>query len=148
MNRRDFKHLRDLSGKTISAAIKLTPKQACRPLLTTDRIAIENAGGARLWMNINYNPETGTKGVNVTHEGEGPICRLDVDGTQHGPAGRSHKHSVQNENSVNENLRDGVVARADLSGKTLREVFDDFCSAANITFTGTFDAPDEGGGQS
>jgi hypothetical protein len=143
MNRRDFETLRDLPGKTISGPIKLSQKQATHPLLTTERIPIQNSQGVTVWMNINFNPETGAKAINVTLVGEGPICRLDVDGSCHGDAGRSHKHSVQDENSVRRSLRDGVVPRPDLNGKSLRVVFEDFCTAARIVHDGTFEAPDE-----
>jgi hypothetical protein len=145
MNRLDFETLRDLPGKTIGVPIRLSQKQATQPLLTADRIPIENSQGATLWMNINYNPETGAKGINVTLVGEGPICRLDVDGSVHGDAGRSHKHSVQDEASVRRGLREGVVPRPDLSGKTIREVFEGFCAAARITHTGEFQDPEVGG---
>jgi hypothetical protein len=142
MNRRDFESLRDLPEKTISGLVRLSQKQATQPLLTADRIPIENTQGVSVWMNINYNPETGAKGINVTVAGEGPICRLDVDGSRHGDAGRSHKHAVQDENSVRRNLRDGVVPRPDLAGKRLRDVFVDFCSASKITHHGSFEDPD------
>lgn len=142
MNRLDFETLRDLPGKTISGTIKLSQKQATQPLLTADRIPIQNSQGVTVWMNINFNPETGAKGVNVTLVGEGPICRLDVDGSCHGDAGRSHKHSVQDDASVRRSLRDGVVPRADLSGKRLSEVFEDFCAAASIVHNGSFEDPD------
>lgn len=143
MNRLDFQALRDLPDKTIRGPIRLTPKQATLPLLTADRIPIENSAGFSILMNINFNPETGSKGINVTLVGEGPICRLDVDGTNHGGVGRSHKHSVRDEHSVRRSLRDGVAPRGDLSGKSLREVFDDFCERAHISFEGDFDAVDE-----
>jgi hypothetical protein len=143
MNRLDFEILRNLPGKRIRGLIRLSRKQATHPLLTADRIAIENNQGVSLWMNINYNPETGAKGINVTLVGEGPICRLDVDGSRHGDSGRSHKHSVQDESSVRRSLRDGVIARADLDGKRLREVFDDFCAAAHIIHEGQFEDPDD-----
>ena len=143
MNRRDFEALRDLPGKTIVGDIRLTQKQATQPLITADHISIQNDQGVLILMNINYNPETGTKGINVTLAGEGPICRLDVDGSNHGNSGRSHKHSVQDENSVRRSLREGVVARPDLSGMSLRQVFNDFCLAAIIAHNGMFYAPDE-----
>lgn len=141
MNRRDFEALRDVPDKRIVVDIRLGPKQATQPLLTMDRIEIENSQGVQIWMNINFNPESGAKGINVTLVGEGPICRLDVDGSVHGAAGRSHKHSVQDEMSISRSLRDGVVPRPDLGGKTLREVFDSFCAAANIAHVGTFYDP-------
>lgn len=142
MNRRDFEALRDLPGKIISVDIRLAQKQSTHPLLTADRIPIQNNQGVTLWMNINFNPETGAKGLNVTLAGEGPICRLDVDGSCHGDAGRSHKHSVQDENSIRRGLREGVIPRADLSGKSLKEIFSDFCAAANIIHYGSFEEPD------
>jgi len=146
MDRRTFETLRDLPGKTISVPIRLSQKQATHPILSAERIPIENSENVSLWMNLNYNPETGTKGINVTFVGEGPICRLDVDGSSHGNAGRSHKNSVQDDRSIRRSLRDGVVPRAELSGKSLRVVFDDFCRAANITHTGTFVDPESEAG--
>ncbi len=143
MNRRDFETLRDLPGKAISGPIKLSQKQATHPLLTAERIPIHNSQGVTVWMNINFNPETGAKGINVTLVGEGPICRLDVDGSCHGDAGRSHKHSVQDDHSVRRGLRDGVIPRPGLDGKSLREVFENFCLAANIVHNGAFEVPDE-----
>lgn len=139
MNRLEFEALRDLPGKVIRDSVRLTQKQAFRPLMTAERIPIENSAGYPLVVNINFNPETGSKGINVTLIGEGPICRLDVDGTSHGTAGRSHKHSVQDEHSIRRSLRDAVIPRSDLSGKSLREVFGDFCDKAQISFTGDLD---------
>lgn len=136
MDRLEFEALRELSDKAIRGSIRLIQKQATRPLQTAERIRIENSFGYSLLMNINYNPETGSKGINVTLAGEGAICRLDVDGTNHGAAGRSHKHSVQDEQSVRRSLRDGVVPRSDLNGKSLRDVFRDFCERARIRFEG------------
>jgi len=142
MDRHTFETLRDLPGKTISVPIRLSQKQSTQPILSADRIPIENSEGVTLWMNLNYNPETGAKGINVTLVGEGPICRLDVDGANHRDAGRSHKHSLQDERSIRRCLRDGVIPRADLSGKPMREVFDDFCRSANIVHTSTFADPE------
>ncbi len=141
MNNPDFRALRDLSGKSIDVDIKLVEKAATHPLLTASRIPITNPSGVNIVMNVNYNLETGAKTINVTLIGEGPICRLDVDGACHGSAGRSHKHSVQDDHSVARNLRDGVQTRADLSGKTIQDVFADFCAAANINHNGTFEVP-------
>ncbi len=75
--------------------------------------------------------------------GVGRICRLDVDGTAHRPAGRSHKHSVQSERCSDRNLPDGVIDRADLSGRSLAELFAVFCEMAQITHLGTFEPPAE-----
>jgi hypothetical protein len=81
--------------------------------------------------------------VNVYALGTGPICRLDVDGTRHGEAGRSHKHALQTERCPDRNLPDGVVARADLAGRMMREVFDELCRIADISFSGALQDPGE-----
>jgi hypothetical protein len=146
MNRDRFEQLRDLPGKRIAGPITFSKKQATQPMLHADNISIDNSLGAPLKMNINYNPETGAKGINVVHVGEGPICRLDVDGAEHRDRGRSHKHRVEGDTSVRRHLADGVVARPELAGKPLREVFAIFCQQANITFEGEFAAPDGGDG--
>jgi hypothetical protein len=75
--------------------------------------------------------------------GLGPICRLDVDGAAHRPAGRSHKHSLVTERCPDWNLRDGVEDRPDLAGRPLAEVFAIFCAMAGIVHEGVFDLPPE-----
>jgi hypothetical protein len=82
---------------------------------------------------------------NVHVPGIGPICRLDVDGPAHRPCGRSHKHSLQTEGCPDRNLPDGVIDRPDLAGKSLQEVFGQFCEMAQIRHTGTFEVPTENG---
>jgi hypothetical protein len=91
-------------------------------------------------VQITYNPESDTKGINVWVVGLGPICRLDVDGQVHGDVGRSHKHALQRESCPANNLPK-ATARADLSGKTVLEVFHEFCTIANIRHEGQFINP-------
>jgi len=142
VNRHDFEVLRDLPGKRIDVPIRLAQKQATQPIWSADRIPIVNDADVLILMNINFNPETGAKGINVTLVGEGPICRLDVDGARHGDAGRSHKHAVQDEQSIRQRLCDGVLARAELSGRTLSEVLATFCDEARIALTGPVELPE------
>jgi hypothetical protein len=73
--------------------------------------------------------------------GVGPICRLDVDGVAHRPAGRSHKHSLRTERCPGENLPLAPKDRPDLSGLPLRELFVEFCRMARIEHRGAFEAP-------
>lgn len=90
-----------------------------------------------------YNPEIGSKTCNVYVPGFGPICRLDVDGPTHRPAGRSHKHSLQGPRCPERNLPDAVIDRPDLAGRSFREVFAAFCAMANIVHKGELLIPDE-----
>lgn len=143
MNRTEFEALRDMLDKLIRQDIRFAKRSALRPALEVDGIQIENAHGVELRMNISFNPESGSKTVNVYVRGTGPICRLDVDGTRHKDAGRNHKHSLQSERCPDRNLPDGVVSCEDLAGKTMQEVFAEFCRMASIRFEGTFHAPEE-----
>lgn len=102
---------------------------------------IHNEGGWKLLLNINYNPEVGSKVFNVRAEDVGPICRLCVDGTAHGDMGRSHKHSLQAARCPDRNLPDGVIAKPELSGCSLRECFEKFCEMAGVEHRGQFQEP-------
>jgi hypothetical protein len=138
MNRTEFEALRDLPGKRISQDVRFIRRAALRPAVEAE-VRIENDQGVDLRMSMHFNPETGSKTVNVYVPGTGPICRLDVDGTRHGDAGRSHKHALATERCPDRNLPDDLTARGDLSGCSMREVFDDFCRMARIEFTGAWE---------
>lgn len=141
VNRADFEAIRDIPGKVIKGDIRLSAKKQTSPALVADGIVIENAAGAQLKLNISYNPQSGAKTFNVTVAGGGPICRLDVDGPAHRPAGRGHKHSLQTERCPDANLPDGVADRPDLLGKPISELFEIFCEMAKIDHEGTFYPP-------
>lgn len=141
MDRKDFEALRALPEKIIRVDIRFVQRKQTLPALVAENIEIENLGGIALRLNINFNPEVGSKTFNVFASGVGPICRLDVDGPMHRPAGRSHKHSLQAERCPDRNLPDGVLDRPDLSGKTVGELFEIFCTMAKIEHVGTFYPP-------
>jgi hypothetical protein len=142
MDRSDFERLRDLPGKVIRADIKFGQRKQA-PGFFADGIEVENSSGISLKLNVRFDPEIGSKTVNVVAMGVGPICRLDVDGPPHRPAGRSHKHSLQTLRCPERNLPDKVIDRPDLAGKTIKEIFEVFCEMAQITHEGTFTVPSE-----
>ena len=143
MNRVDFEALRNIPRKEIHGDIRLVRRQATAPALVAESIVIDNAAQVDLRLNITFNPEVGAKTFNVHVQGVGPICRLDVDGPAHRPGGRSHKHALRTERCSDRNLPDQVDDRPDLSGATLRQLFDTFCKMGHITHNGQFFAPDE-----
>ncbi len=143
MNRQEFEAIRDIPGKVIRGDIRFVSRQAMTPAVVAENIEIINDHQVELRLTIHCNPEVGSKTFNVHVPGKGPICRLDVDGAAHRPAGRSHKHALQSERCSDRNLPDGVADRPDLSGKTLPELFGIFCAIANITHEGQLFAPKE-----
>ena len=143
VDRMTFEAIRDIPGKVIADDIRFSRRQALAPALVAEGIAIGNDSGISLVLNITYNPRIGSKTFNVHVPGVGPICRLDVDGPAHRPAGRSHKHSLQTERCPGRNLPDRVVDGPDLAGSTVAAVFSEFCRMANIEHSGEFGSPDE-----
>ena len=144
MERAQFVLLRDIPAKRISSDIRFVRKQSLTPVLIAEGILIENPSGVELILSITLNPVVGSKTLNVHVPGVGPICRLDVDGAAHRPAGRSHKHSLQTEQCPARNLPDGVIDRPDLAGASIADVFAEFCRMANITHTGQLKLPEAG----
>jgi hypothetical protein len=143
MLRTEFEALRDLPGKMIESDIRFVRSKATSPFVIAENIRIVNDHGLDARLSIRYNPQVGSKTFNVHVPGLGPICRLDVDGPPHRPAGRSHKHALQSERCPDRNLPDGVADRSELAGKSVRELFAEFCRMAQITHRGTLEAPDE-----
>jgi hypothetical protein len=143
VNRRDFEALRDEPNKIIEGPIRLVRRVATSPALVADGIVIQSSSGFDARLSVAYNPEIGSKTCNVYVPGLGPICRLDVDGPAHRPAGRSHKHSLQSARCPDRNLPDDVLDRPDLAGRSLREVFRAFCEMAHIVHNGELIIPDE-----
>jgi hypothetical protein len=144
MNRSEFEALRELPGKRIRGDIRFVRTKTTAPAVVADGIVVENAADTELRMNLSCNLESGAKTINVYVPGVGPICRLDVDGPAHRQVGRSHKHSLQTDRCPDRNLPEEVKARPELSGKTLRDVFEAFCVIAKIEHDGTIESPDEG----
>lgn len=142
MNRLQFEAIRNVPGKHIRGDIRFAKRAATSPALVADGIVIESDGSIELRLSISFNPQVGSKTFNVHVPGVGPICRLDVDGPAHRPAGRSHNHSLQNDHCPDNNLPDGVVDNPTLAGKSVRDLFATFCAMAHIVHTGTLHTPD------
>jgi hypothetical protein len=148
MNKNEFDQLRALPGKSIQADINFAErKDAGSDNLIFEQIEVQNSLDWPVVLNGNYKPSIPSITFNFVIRGAGPICRVCVNGTVHGNAGRTHKHDLQTENDSRQNLP-VAVARPDLAEKSVREVWQILCSQANITHTGTFNAPDEEGDKS
>jgi hypothetical protein len=131
-----------LPSKTIVTDIRFAPKSGHPSLLVAEGIEVGNSLNWKAKLSIHFNPDEDSKIVNMHVDNEkGAICRLCVDNQPHWPCGRSHKHFVMTPDCPRQNLPSGVSDRPDLSGKTLREVFDVFCELTFITFSGEFYSP-------
>lgn len=141
MNRQEFEWLRDLPSKRIDEDILYAQKaKGIRVYEFRVQIVVDNRPEIVLSLDGTYNWTTDNTKFNVTLKGVGPICRVDVNGRNHRDQGRTHKHSLHTENCPRNNLPI-AVARPDLENLTSRQVFEDFCERANITFNGVFHDP-------
>jgi hypothetical protein len=112
MNRREFEQLRDLPDKEIRADIEFRRVTGAGPNLIFDGVPLENSLEWDVLLNGTYKPDIPAATFNFVVRGVGPVCRLDVNGTRHGQAGRIHKHDVTDEHDPRRNLPT-VVARPD-----------------------------------
>ena len=137
MDRAEFERLRDLPGKTIEGDILLSRIATRGPYLESEKTLIVNSHEVEAFAIVRWNKETDSKTVNVFVSGVGPICRLDVDGRVHAPAGRHHKHSLRTPSCPEGNLGRDIQPRDDLAGRTIQQVFTEFCRIAGIIHRGT-----------
>jgi hypothetical protein len=136
MNRSEFEELRDMPSKRIIGDIVMKRKKDRSMVFESGAVAISSDSSVLANVYLEFNEATGAKTVNVMVVGVGPICRLDVDGKVHRPAGRCHKHALHTPDCPADNLPRAVIDRPDLSGQTLEQVFAEFCSMAHIEHTG------------
>jgi len=144
MNRREFEQLRDLPDKRVSADIVWTAPRDGKPNLIFEQVELENSLGLDVVIIGTFKPDIPSVTFNFVLRGVGPICRVDVNGTIHGDAGRTHKHDLRRETDPRNSVPT-AVARADLEGKSARGVWNDLCERAKIEHAGTFSDPQGGG---
>lgn len=142
MNRAEFIELRDLPGKRIIGDIALKRKKDGSIVFASGTVPIRAGGSTLANLHIEYNEATDAKSMNVTIIGVGPVCRLEVDSRHHRPAGRSHKHALKTPECPSDNLPFDVLDRADLAGKSLEDVFAEFCAMAHIEYNGKIELLD------
>lgn len=140
MTREQFCELRDAPGKVISDDIEWTAMPGMAGNLSFRDVVVHNEQGMSILLHGTYKPEVDSVTYIFVLEGSGGICRVDVNGTIHGDAGRTHKHDWRKDSDFRKNLPT-AVPRPDLDGKSAREVWQDICMNAKITHTGNFADP-------
>jgi hypothetical protein len=142
MNRQEFEHLRNLPDKQIIADIVFIPSKYVSTTLILDRIPVLNSSGLELFLNASYIPDIPSLKFNFHVTGIGAICRLEVNGKVHKPAGRTHKHSVKTDSCVRTHLPSpDARPDLDLNTQTVKQIWDILCREANIVHIGEFVEP-------
>lgn len=142
MNRTEFETLRNLPDKRILADVHFELKQATSPNLTFEDVVVENSLNYEIVLNGTFKPDIPSVTFNFVLRGTGPICRLCVNGTLHPGAGRTHKHDLRQDSDPRNNLPI-AVARPDMDGATVKDVWKTLMDQANIQHTGIFHDPGE-----
>lgn len=140
MTQAEFRELRKLPDKEIHADIVFRRSSKTAPNLSFTGVPVSNALDIDVRLNGTYKPDIPSVTFNFVVAGVGPICRIDANGSLHGPAGRTHKHELRQESDPSNSLPD-PRERPDLRGKTAREIWDILCMQARITHTGAFVDP-------
>lgn len=135
MTPQDFESLRSLPDKKIHGDIELRADPAHPTSYRADSVRVENAMGVDLRLNVTLKPDLPSVTFNFSVLGVGPICRLDINGTSHGDAGRTHKHEFEDEKDPQRNLPN-ARPRTDLEGASLEKAWDSLCEAAKIRHDG------------
>lgn len=142
MNRIEFEELRNLPGKIIRDDIVFNVTSATgSQTKVVGPLRVENSLGIDLFLNGAYRPWEDGVTYNFAVDKVGPICRVDVNGTNHQTQGRTHKHSLTKETDPKNNLPE-AVARPELSSMTAKQVWDVLCKEANIIHEGSFFDPE------
>ena len=134
MTRTEFEALLRSPGKRISEPVSLVP-DASQPRKLVAQAIVRNGDGREAVVHIRFDTRTLSKTINVVVSGVGPICRLDVDGARHRTEGRNHKHDLQTPRCPARNLPE-AVARPELSGQSIADVFSAFCRESGIRNAG------------
>jgi hypothetical protein len=141
VTREEFVQLRKMDGKTISSDIEFVRNsRLVEDVLCFEKVPVENYLDLEVLLNGSYDRRTGETTFNFVVQGVGPVCRVDVNGNEHGDAGRNHKHELQKESCPRRNLP-FAEPRPDFADKTPREIWDQLCLQAKIDHTGKFIDP-------
>lgn len=141
MTRLEFERLRDLPNKFVDETIVWLPERGMGPNLVFKDVQVLNSLGLPIVLNGTYNPKVISITYNFVLRGIGPICRVDVNGKNHGNVGRTHKHSLMMPEDPALNIPHAEM-RLDLVGKTALEVWTDLCARARIQHRSTFTNPE------
>ena len=136
MTRAEFIHLLAAQDKRIDGDLIFEERAGKQPNLVMRSVEVVNGSGLRITLHGHYNKFYGS--ITFTFacsDAGGPICRLDVRGSPHGNAGRTHKHDLHAETDPRDNLPQ-AHPRPDLDLSSPVEAWRTLCEQARITHVG------------
>lgn len=133
MDRAEFEQLRNLPDKEIKNDIVFHDENPST--LAFNDVMVSNSLGIELILNGVIKPDIPAYKFNFSVRGVGAICRVEVNSTIHKEAGRTHKHELRYESCPRQNLP-YAVARPDLEGMSLEEIWKTICTQALIKHSG------------
>ncbi|MDA1190121.1 MAG: hypothetical protein O3A46_00380 [Candidatus Poribacteria bacterium] len=140
MNRQEFVASRDLPGKVIRGDIRFEPEESDENVFRFRGIPVENALDWDVTVHGRFHAIRRSVTFVFVESKTGAICRLDVNSKVHRKVGQTHKHDLRYENDPSVNLPT-AVARPDLHGKRVGEIWTILCEQAKITHEGRFIDP-------
>ena len=135
VNRNEFETLRNLPNKTIECDIVLQLSKIHTTSKRAEDIVVTNSLGLSITLDVTEKPDIPSYTFNFSAAGVGPICRLDINGTTHGSAGRTHKHELHHDNDPGKNLPT-AHALPNLENATLETAWRWLCTQAQIHHDG------------
>lgn len=140
MTRQEFEQLRNLPGKLIQENIEFMQVKEMTPNLVFYNVPVLNDQNWDIRVNGTYKPGIPSITFNFALYGSGPICRLCINGTIHGNAGRTHKHELRTEDDPRYNLPT-ALPKPEMETLTARQAWNWLCENANIIHEGEFIDP-------
>lgn len=142
MDRAQFEALRELPEKFLYEEIVFSGNKNTTPSLYCGPYDIHNSLDMELKLHGHYNPNIPSLTFNFSVKDTGPICRIDVNGTIHDAAGRTHRHELTTEDCPRLNLPDAYQCpEFNLDNMTPEEIWRTICEGANIVHVGAFTNP-------
>lgn len=142
MERGDFERLLALPEKTILGNIVFAPSKSHGQSLIAQKIRVKNAQNLPLYLNATYRILVPSYSFNFSIRGVGPICRLDVNDSEHLGLGRTHKHSLSGPDDPRRNLP-SAVSLPQLEEASIETAWRWLCNQAKIVHNGRLILPEK-----
>lgn len=129
------------ADKSIVEEIRFTPSKQCEGVFEFERVQLLVPVPSDYLVHGSYSCLTGAVTYHFWIEGLGPVVRYCMGGPEHGGAGRFHRHCMRNLQDIRRNLP-YAESRAEMTGWSARQIWEQICSEGNITHSERFYEPE------